>query len=246
MSRRCIALARVSTEDQFREGVSIDAQCERLRAYAVAQGLGEVDVRVEAKSAKILAKRPVLLQILEEVRAGEVAAVLVFKLDRLARNTVEALELARVLKQHDCRLISLSETIDTGSAFGQFFYTVLAALAQMERDQLAERTRMALQHKKNQGAKLGGAPTGWKKVAGPDGKLTALEYDKEGQAIVRRIRLLRESGCTYQVIVTMLMEAGILTPRGSARWNVGTLHKMLRRGEYACASTVLPESRCLE
>src|SRR4051794_31605066 len=126
MMPRCIALARVSTDGQERDGISLDAQSDRLRAYAAAQGLGDVEVRLETRSGKRLDKRPVMLEILDEIRAGQINALLVFKLDRLARNTVEALELAQLLQKHGCRLVSLSETIDTGSAFGTFFYTVLA------------------------------------------------------------------------------------------------------------------------
>lgn len=169
-SRICIAYSRVSSDDQARDGLSLDAQADRLRAYAVAQGLGSVELQVEARSAKSIARRPVLQAILDDVRGGRVSALLVFKLDRLARNTIEALDLARVLREHDCRLVSLSETLDTGSAFGTFFYTVLAALAQMERDQIAERTRVVLDHMRRQGARLGRAPTGWRKVRGTGGR----------------------------------------------------------------------------
>src|SRR5262249_41191256 len=158
-----------------------------LRAYAVAQGLGEIEVRLEARSGKKLAKRPVMQAILAEVKARRVSALLVFKLDRLARNTIEALERANILRNCDCRLISLSETIDTGSAFGTFFFTVLAALGQMERDQIAERTTMALRHMRAKGARLGSAPTGWKKVAGPDGRMTKLEVDEESQTVVELV-----------------------------------------------------------
>ncbi|MBI4861626.1 MAG: recombinase family protein [Candidatus Riflebacteria bacterium] len=115
---------------------------------------------------------------------------------RLARHTVEALELAQLLREPGCRLVGLSETIDTGSAFGTFFYTVLAALDQMERDQIAERTRMALAHRAAQGARLGAAPTGWRKVRGRDGKETGLAVDPTGQRLVYRLRELRDGGLT--------------------------------------------------
>lgn len=243
MTKRCIALARVSTDDQAREGISLEAQSDRLRAYATAQGLGSVEVRLEAKSGKRLDKRPVLQAILEEIQAGDVTALLVFKLDRLARNTVEALALAQLLQKHGCRLVSLSETIDTGSAFGTFFYTVLAALAQMERDQLAERTRMALAHKIKQGARLGAAPTGWRKVTGADGKETGLGLDDGGQELVRRVAALRGQGLTFRAVAEALTAAGVATPTGAGRWHPGTVQKLLRRAAVARTSVSATSGR---
>lgn len=237
MTGRCIALARVSTDGQERDGISLDAQSDRLRSYAAAQGLGDVEVRLETRSGKRLDKRPVMQAILEEVRAGQVCALLVFKLDRLARNTVEALELAQLLQKHGCRLVSLSETIDTGSAFGTFFYTVLAALAQMERDQIAERTRMALAHKVRQGARLGAAPTGWHKVRGRDGKQTGLAVNPAGQAFLLRVRGLQSQGLTLRAIADQLTAEGATTPKGSCAWNSGTLSKMLRRSDSIAIGT---------
>jgi site-specific DNA recombinase len=228
-ARSAIAYGRVSSEGQARDGISLDAQAERLRAYAVAHGLGAIDVRIETKTAKTIAGRPVLQEILENVRSGRVRAVLVFKLDRLARNTVEALELANLLREHDCRLISLSETIDTGSAFGTFFFTVLAALAQMERDQIAERVRVVLAFKKAQGAKLGSAPTGWKKAIGEDGKLTALVRDEGGQEVLSRVRVLRSEGRTLRAIGAILEAEAVPAPRGASRWNISTLSRLVTR-----------------
>src|SRR5687767_2220276 len=85
-ARHAVAYVRVSSEQQRDEGVSLEAQEARLRAAATAQGIERLEVRVESKSAKSISGRPVLSQLLEEVRAGKVSALLVFKLDRLARN----------------------------------------------------------------------------------------------------------------------------------------------------------------
>lgn len=241
--RRCVAYVRVSTGDQAREGVSLDAQTDRLRAYALAQGLGEVELCSEARTGKSIAHRPALQGLLDDVRAGHVSVVLVFKLNRLARNTIQALELARILQEHDCRLVSLSETIDTGSAFGTFFYTVLAALAQMERDQISENTRMALAHMARQGARLGSAPTGWRKVRGRDGKETLLAPDPAGQVLLLQIRALLSQGCSLRQVADRLTGAGVPTPRGASQWNTGTLSKILRRASaVACRDDRLGNS----
>lgn len=229
--RISVAYVRVSTDQQASEGISLEAQEARLRAAAVAKGITDLEVRVESKSAKSISGRPVLTRTLQDIEAGRVSSLLVFKLDRLTRNTVETLELVERLERYTCKLISLSEDIDTSSATGRFFLTVLAALGQMEREQLGERTRMALAHKIANGAKLGRAPTGYRKAKGADGKLTALVEDKAGQELVSRLREFRAEGLSLKQIAKRLQADGVLTPRGSADWNVGTLSKIVRRLE---------------
>jgi DNA invertase Pin-like site-specific DNA recombinase len=106
----------------------------------------------------------------------------------------------------------------------------------MERDQIAERTRMALAHKTRQGARLGAAPTGYRKVRGRDGKQTALVADPTGQALLLRVRGLQSQGLTLRAIAQQLTAEGATTPKGSSMWNSGTLSKMLRRSAFVIAA----------
>jgi site-specific DNA recombinase len=227
--KSAIGYVRVSTEDQAREGVSLEAQEARLRAYAVAQGLGEIEVRVEAgRSAKSIEGRPVLQSILEAIARGEVRALLVLKLDRLARNVRDALDIADLCRGKGTRLVSLSETIDTGSAMGEFTFTLLAALAALERRQIGERTKMALTHKKSRRESYAPTPLGFRR----DGD--RLVTDEAEQAVVARIRDLRAQGLALREIAGRL-EADVVPTKTGGRWHASTVAYILKNDIYSAA-----------
>lgn len=106
-----VGYARVSTDEQAREGVSLDAQRERIRAYATAKGLAMVDVLAdEGVSGKDL-RRPALEELLARCQRGEVAHVVVLKLDRLTRRTRDLLTLVEtVFLAHQIELHSSGTT----------------------------------------------------------------------------------------------------------------------------------------
>jgi DNA invertase Pin-like site-specific DNA recombinase len=148
--RRTIAYARVSTEDQAREGVSLDAQEARIAAYSIAMGFVIDEVGRDAgESAKSL-KRPGIAQILDAARRGEVHRIVVAKLDRLTRNVRDLADLIDLCAKHDVALISVGETLDTGSAAGRMVVSMLGVVATWEREAIAERTATALGHKRKQ------------------------------------------------------------------------------------------------
>ncbi len=141
--RPALGYARVSTDEQAREGVSLDAQQARIKAYAQAKDLPLGDILVdEGRSGKDL-NRPALQDLLARCDRGEVAHVIVWKLDRLTRRTrhllslVEDLFLARKIELH-----SVSESLDTSTPHGRFVLTLFGGLAQMERELIGERGQL--------------------------------------------------------------------------------------------------------
>ena len=146
-----IGYVRVSTEDQAREGVSLAAQEAELRAYCLVKDWTLVEViRDAGQSAKSL-KRTGLERLLTLVRAGEVQAVVVYKLDRLTRSVVDLGQLVTLFAKTGVPLVSLQESLDATTATGELMMNLLVSVSQWERKVIGERTRDAMQHLKAQG-----------------------------------------------------------------------------------------------
>jgi site-specific DNA recombinase len=208
---RAVGYIRVSTEEQSREGISLEMQAAKIRQYAELNDLDLVEILEDAGiSGKSIKARPGIQEVLSMVMARQVDAVIVYKLDRLARNTIETLEMAKGMDKAGCALHSICEKLDTQSALGRFFFTLTASLAEMERGIISERTAAALAQKRFNGEKTGGdCPYGYRNV---EGKLVENESE---QRVISRIRELREAGYTLRRIVAALESEGFRTRKGT-------------------------------
>jgi site-specific DNA recombinase len=139
---------RVSTEEQAREGVSLASQRARLKAYATAHDAKLVGIEADEgiSGSKAPSKRPGLSSALACLDSGEADGLLVLKLDRLSRSTRDILNLVDATRDNGWRLVSVNEHLDTESAAGRLVLTVLAALSEMEREQIGERVTDAMAH----------------------------------------------------------------------------------------------------
>jgi DNA invertase Pin-like site-specific DNA recombinase len=232
---RLVGYARVSTEDQAREGVSLEAQRERLAAYATAHGFELVSVEVDAGiSGKVApAQRPGLARALDRVRGGEADGLVMLKLDRLSRSTRDVLDLVDETGRDGWRLVSVSENLDTATAAGRLVVTVLAALSQMEREQVAERTRFALDAIAREGrGRSRFTPYGWRTADGSTenraGDHSELVAHTDEQAALRRIVRHRKHGKGARRIATALSRQGT-NPRSGKPWTPESVAAILRR-----------------
>jgi site-specific DNA recombinase len=208
--KKAVGYIRVSTEEQSREGVSLEMQAAKIRQYAELNDLALVEIIEDAGiSGKSIKARPGIQSILGMVKGRQTEAVICYKLDRLARNTIECLEMAKIMDKAGVALHSISEKLDTQSALGRFFFTLIASLAEMERGIISERTAAALQQKRRNGEKTGGySPFGY---GVQDGRLI---LDPEEQAVIDRMKQLRARGCSYQGIGEKLAQDGVYNRRG--------------------------------
>lgn len=232
-----VGYIRVSTEEQSREGVSLDAQMERVTAYCTLRGLELRAVyRDEGVSAgKPLSQRPEGSALLEAVRAGDVTHVVSLKLDRLFRNAIDCLSTAQEWDDAGValHLVDLGgQAVDTTSAMGRFFLTVMAAAAEMERGLIVERTRLALQHKRSKGERLGTTPLGFM-TPEPGAPMQPVPEELEAVRLILKRRRRGGKRASFRAIARELTEAGLRTKRGG-EWHASTVrHVWERRQQYA-------------
>lgn len=231
-ARSVVGYLRVSSEDQVREGVSLASQEASIRAYAAHRGIELTGLRIDGGESGKSLLRPQLQALLADVRDGTVGTIIVARLDRLTRRTRDLLGLIEdCLRPRAVELVSLAEQIDTSSPAGMMFLTVLGAMSQLERELIAERTRLALQHKKANGDRLGSPPLGFR-LSGGNGTLTQIPGEV---AAVRLILRRRRQGTSFHRIAAELTTLGHRTKRGGS-WFASTVRAIWeRRAEYKTA-----------
>ncbi|MDB5349471.1 MAG: putative recombinase [Planctomycetota bacterium] len=225
---RAIGYIRVSTDEQAHEGVSLGAQEARIRARCAADGLDLValysDAGVSAKSLD----RPGLRFALGRLDRGEAETLVITKLDRLTRSLRDWTALIEGYfgagGGASRALISLGDSIDTGTAGGRMVLNILMTLAQWEREAIAERTRDALNHKRSKGERVGSVPVGCK--LGADG--VSLEADAGELRAMARIAELAAEGLQSRAIARALAAEEILG-RSGRPWNESTIRQVLKR-----------------
>jgi len=220
---KAIGYVRVSTEKQADFGVSLEAQSEKVRAMAVVQGAELTEVIIDAgESAKSL-NRPGMTRLLILVDAGAVDAVIIAKLDRLTRSVKDLAELLERFNRRGVSLVSVAESLDTGTAAGRLVLNIMTAVSQWEREAIGERTRDAMHHKRANGERVGTVPFGYRMAA--DG--LHLETDSAEQGILSHIRELKGTGYTTRKIADELNRQGYTTRRGTA-WRFQYVAEALR------------------
>jgi len=220
---KAIGYVRVSTEGQVEDGVSLDAQEAKIRNWAELNEASEVRIFKDGGiSGSRADNRPGLQAALDAVGWGD--ALIVYSLSRLSRSTKDTLNLSEVLHKKDADLVSLSEKIDTTSAAGKMVFRLLAVLSEFERDQISDRTKAALQYKRQNGEKTGGdVPFGYRARAG---KLYA---DPKEQEAIRLILELREKGESLRDICRALEAGRYQRKSGGSSWHPQAVSSIIER-----------------
>jgi site-specific DNA recombinase len=174
----------------------------------------------ENESAKSL-QRPGMERLLKLVDSKGAQAVIVAKLDRLTRSVKDLCELLERFERRGVALISVAESLDTGSAAGRLVLNIMTAVSQWEREAIGERTRDALSHKRRNGERVGNLRYGYRLA--DDG--LHLQADAAEQAVMARIGQLR-AGHTLRQIAARLNELGLRTRRGSP-WRLESVARVV-------------------
>ena len=225
---QAIAYIRVSTVEQATEGVSIKAQRKLIRDYARFKKLKIAHVIVDAgvSAGKPLQERNGGRELFDLAKAEHIQAVIAYKLDRLFRDAADCLTVTKRWDELDIdlHLVDLGgQAVDTSSAMGRFFLTIMAGVAEMERNMIRERTKAALTHLKAQGKRTGSVPYGSKLA--PDGK-TLLEEPSE-QEVIQAARRLRRRGSSLRKISEKLTKRGCRSRNGSV-FHPEQINRMLK------------------
>jgi site-specific DNA recombinase len=230
---------RVSSDDQRRKG-TIENQRDVVQRYLDKEDVTPYGWYEDDGVTGVLAfgKRPEGRRLLADIQAGSVGVVLVRKLDRFGRNAYEILGAVRQIERAGARLISLKENIDTRTSAGRFFLTVLAGVAQLERDLILERTdegtARCLREQRWTGGRL---PYGYT-VEGSK-KDARLVVDEDSAPLVRQLYMwLIDQNWSTQRIADELNRMGVPTVTEAAghtpaeRWRANRVHRLLTNPVY--------------
>ena len=204
---------RVSTQEQAKEGYSIGEQIDRLTKYAEAHGWCIIKVYNDAGYSGSTMDRPALQEMIEDVKAGRIDKVVVYKLDRLSRSQKDTLNIIEdVLLAHNCDFESMSEKFDTATPFGKAMVGILAVFAQLEREQIKERMALGLEARIKEGKWRSGCsrPYGYDYDT-EHGMLVINEYEA---MIVKKIFDDFLAGKSVYTIYTEFKEVGYVVRNG--------------------------------
>ncbi len=166
---------RTSTNRQEK---GLEAQRRELIAYCRDKGIDEYQIYEDAGVSGAKSKRPALDALMIDCRQGKVKTVIVYSFSRFARSTVHLLAALEEFQRLNVGFISQSENLDTTSAMGRAFFTIISAISQLERELVSERVRVGLNNAKAKGKRIGRPKTRPSEL----------------------IRALRREGRTYQEI----------------------------------------------
>lgn len=223
---RTAVYIRVSTDDQAREGFSIPAQREKLLAYVHSQDWTVSDLYVDEGASAKDTNRPELARLLADVRSGGIDVVLVYRLDRLTRSVLDLYRLLQEFEEYGVRFKSCTEVYDTTTAMGRLFITLVAALAQWERENLGERVRLGMEQMVKERKRPGGPPPYGYELA--DGKLAV---HPEEASVVRMMFESYNRGESPRSIAEHANRGGARGKNG-ARWSAGAVLRLLKNPVY--------------
>lgn len=175
MNKKIALYCRVSTGNQ---STGLEAQVRALREYCTRNGIADYVIYEDENQSGVKQSRPALDRMMNDARNGFIEKVIVYSFSRYARSVTHLLRALEEFKKLNIGFVSITESIDTNTPLGSAVFTILGAVAQLEKDLIAERVRNGLANAKAKGVRIG--------------RIKTRDSDI--------IRKLRESGMTFRNI----------------------------------------------
>jgi len=222
---RAAIYTRVSTEDQAKEGFSLDAQLEKLRAYCTARGWDIAGEYVDEGYSGRKTRRPAYTKMMEDIEKWD--ALLVIKIDRIHRNSKNFMLMMEDLGKKQKEFVSMMESLDTSTAMGRFVMDIIQRIAQLESEQIGERVYIGMDQK----AKTNGGILGFNIPFGYSYEQGKLKVLPEEAKVVKVIYSWYIKGQTMESIVEMLNAAQVRSKKGGA-WSKKCVSAILTNPVY--------------
>ena len=229
-----IGYVRVSTQEQAQDGVSLDIQRDKIRAYCKSNDLRLIDIKADEGISGGTMERPALQAALAALDRGQANTLIVVKLDRLTRSVKDLCQLVDKYFSHEqYHLLSICGMINTHTAAGRMMMLNLANYAQFERELIRERTQEAINHLKAQNVRLGCPPYGhrYSQKLDAHGRRILVE-DPEQLKVLRRMAELRRQGYGLTKIARLLNSEGIPAQRGGPWHSTSIMNILSREGSH--------------
>ena len=222
---RAAIYTRVSTEDQAKEGFSLDAQLDKLRSYCKARDWIVSGEYIDDGYSGRNVKRPAYNRMMVELEKWD--TILVIKMDRIHRNSKNFMLMMEHLNKNEKEFASMSESFDTSTAMGRFVMNIIQGIAQLESEQIGERVYIGMEQKaRTAGGVLGfNIPYGYEYC---DGKLQIIEDEAR---IVKEIYSWYQEGKSMGKIAKILNSTKIPTKKGGF-WAKKTISTILKNPTY--------------
>ena len=216
---------RVSTEDQAKEGFSLEAQLDKLRTYCKARDWVIAGEYIDDGYSGRNTKRPAYIKMMEEMHEWDM--LLVIKMDRIHRNSKNFMLMMEKLNQKGKGFTSMTESLDTSTAMGRFVMDIIQRIAQLESEQIGERVYVGMEQK----AKTNGGNLGFNIPYGYDYENGLLELNQNEKENVEKIYDMYINGNSMIKIAEYFNKNNIPTKKNKT-WRSQTISRILKNPLY--------------
>ena len=219
-NKQAIGYVRVSTQKQVSEGLSIEAQISKIKAWADLNEYELAHIFIdEGISGKNVINRPKLHEALSLLKKDMVFVF--YSLSRVSRNVIDTITIGESIRKAGADMVSLSEKIDTTGAAGRMVFNLLAVLNQFERDQVSERTKFVSDYLRENSKVYSPVPYGFNRIE----KDLVINPDEAEQ--IKYMIQLRKKGYGFRKIATTLNKAEIKSKLGG-KWSAKTVEQIVQ------------------